>query len=63
LIDGKKHVKRIAQETFMDIEIVKVCIQHLIFYQIVELIDIFQFSNIYAATENITSIAFDETLQ
>ena len=63
LIDGKRHVKKIALEANMDIEIVKMCIQHLVHYKIVSLIDIFQFNNVYAATPQITSLAQDRVMQ
>ena len=47
----------------MDIEIVRMCLQHLALYKIVKMVDIFLFNNIYAATKNIAKIAFDQQLQ
>ena len=47
----------------MDLEIVRVTLSHMIFFKVISLIDLFQFSNIYSATENITQIAFDKDLQ
>jgi hypothetical protein len=46
----------------MDLEIVRVTLSHMIFFKVISLIDLFQFSNIYSATENITQIAFDKDL-
>lgn len=62
-IDGRKHVKQIAADCNMDLEIVRLCIQHLIYYKVVALIDIFQYSNMYAANKIITKLAFDRGLQ
>lgn len=47
----------------MDLEIVRLCIQHLLYYKVVALIDIFQYSNIYSANKTITKLAFDKGLQ
>lgn len=47
----------------MDLEIVRMCVQHLLYYKVVSLIDIFQFSNVYAPMQNITRLAFDRDLQ
>ena len=60
LIDGRKHVKRIANEANMDLEIVRMCIQHLLFYKVISLIDLFQYTNVYAATDEITKLAYDQ---
>ncbi|CDW77344.1 nitrogen permease regulator 2-like protein [Stylonychia lemnae] len=62
LIDGKRHVKQISTDAKVDMEIVIQCIQTLIFYEIVALIDIFQYSNIYAPYKEVVSLAFDGQL-
>ncbi len=41
-IDGRRHIKRIAREANMDVEIVRNCVRQLIYYRCVQLIDIFQ---------------------
>ena len=62
-IDGFKHVARIAAEGDMDINIVKVCIQNLVHYGIIQLISIFQYTNVYVTTPNINKLAEDESMQ
>ncbi|WFC98461.1 Nitrogen permease regulator 2 [Malassezia yamatoensis] len=47
-INGVNHAKRIAQLSDTDISLVKQCIEHLLYYSYAILIDIFQFSNMYA---------------
>lgn len=52
-IDGINSVKRISELTDANYLVTKQCIQHLMHYKCIELIDIFQFSNIYAPTNRI----------
>lgn len=47
-IDGINSVKRISELADANYLVTKQCIQHLMHYKCIELIDIFQFSNIYA---------------
>ncbi|KAL0483491.1 nitrogen permease regulator 2, partial [Acrasis kona] len=46
-IDGIHYVKQISFKSSVHIELVKKCIQHLIYYGLVFMVDIFQFSNMY----------------
>ena len=52
-IDGVSYVKQIAKDTSLDIDIIKLCLQNLIFNKVITMIDIFQFSNIYITTNEI----------
>ncbi|KAI5958324.1 NPR2 [Candida theae] len=52
-IDGINSVKRISKLADANYLVTKQCIQHLMHYNCIELIDVFQFSNIYAPTNNI----------
>ncbi|KAI5953512.1 NPR2 [Candida jiufengensis] len=52
-IDGINSVKRISELADANYLLVKQCIQHLMHYKCIELVDIFQFSNIYAPTNHI----------
>lgn len=52
-IDGINSVKRISELADANYLVTKQCIQHLMHYKCIELIDIFQFSNIYAPTNRI----------
>ncbi|XXQ29636.1 Nitrogen permease regulator 2 [Plasmodiophora brassicae] len=56
-IDGVNFVKRIAQLSQVDVEIVTECLRQLLFYNLIALIDIFQFSNMYCATPRISELA------
>ncbi|KAF1324737.1 Nitrogen permease regulator nlrg/npr2, partial [Globisporangium splendens] len=62
-IDGVKYVKRISLEADVEIAIVKKCVQQLLYYGCVTMIDIFLHSNIYAITPRISMIANDVKLQ
>jgi hypothetical protein len=41
-MDGLRHVKRIAADSNVDIELVRACVRQLLFYRCASLIDIFQ---------------------
>ncbi|KAL5515966.1 hypothetical protein EMCRGX_G001221 [Ephydatia muelleri] len=62
-VNGFNHVKKIAEESEVDNEIVKVCVQHLILYAFVKLITIFQYSNVYIAEPKIKLLLDDAVLQ
>lgn len=52
-INGVNSVKRISELACADYTPTRLCIQHLMHYQCIILVDIFQFSNIYAPTNRI----------
>ncbi|KAI5970365.1 NPR2 [Candida margitis] len=52
-IDGINPVKRISELADANYLVTKQCIQHLMHYKCIELIDIFQFCNIYSPTNRI----------
>ncbi|GAA5888956.1 hypothetical protein JCM5296_002755 [Sporobolomyces johnsonii] len=56
-IDGVNHVKRIAELAEVDLYLARMCIQHLVYYNAVILIDLFQFSNSYTPLPGIADIA------
>ncbi|XP_067008967.1 GATOR1 complex protein NPRL2 isoform X1 [Anabrus simplex] len=62
-IDGFNHVARIAAEADVENNLVKACIQNLVYYGVVTLIPIFQYSNVYAVTPKIRSLITDKNLQ
>ena len=41
-IDGFRHVAKIAADSGVDVNIVKVCVQNLVYYDVVKIISIFQ---------------------
>lgn len=62
-IDGFNHVSRIAVEADVDNNLVKSCVQNLVYYGVVTLIPIFQYSNVYATTPKLKELAEDLNLQ
>jgi hypothetical protein len=41
LIDGEKHVKAISRMSDIQIDLVKQCIQHLLYFDLVQVFDLF----------------------
>lgn len=62
-IDGFRHILRIATEADVEVSLVKACIQNLIYYGIVKLIPIFQYSNSYLPTQRLVELYENEELQ
>ncbi|XP_069684143.1 GATOR1 complex protein NPRL2-like [Periplaneta americana] len=62
-IDGFNHVARIAAQADVENNLVKSCVQNLVYYGVVSLIPIFQYSNVYAATPKLRMLAEDKELQ
>jgi len=60
-INGIYHIKHISQISGVEIEIVKQCIQHLVYYNCVALLDIFQYSNVYCCTSNFVEFSASGT--
>lgn len=61
-IDGLNSISNIAKLSDSDENLVIECIRHLIYYKCVIMTDIFQFSNIYAPTNLITTFLSDPKL-
>ncbi|CCH42515.1 Nitrogen permease regulator 2 [Wickerhamomyces ciferrii] len=61
-INGVNSIKKISSLANADYWIVKQCIQHLIYYKCIIIIDIFQFSNIYAPTSDIDLFLKDSNM-
>ncbi|KAJ1657845.1 Nitrogen permease regulator 2 [Dispira simplex] len=47
-INGVSHVKKIAELCDIDLALVRSCLQQLYYYECIEVVDVFKFSNIYA---------------
>lgn len=62
-IDGYRHISRIATEADVEVSLVKACIQNMIYYGIVKLIPIFQYSNSYLPTQRLVELYEDEQLR
>ncbi|GBE82089.1 Nitrogen permease regulator 2 homolog [Sparassis crispa] len=52
-IDGTNHVSRIARLAECDVGLTRQAISHLLYYQVVMMIDIFQYSNMYTLRKSI----------
>lgn len=55
-INGINSIRRISELADANFHLVKKCIQHLMHYGCIIIIDIFQFSNIYAPTPNLITL-------
>ncbi|KAI9362936.1 nitrogen permease regulator 2-domain-containing protein [Zopfochytrium polystomum] len=62
-INGVFSVSKIADLADVEIELVRLGVQHLLYYGIVKLVDIFQFGNMYAPTKSLGSLLHSSELQ
>ena len=62
-IDGVNYVRRIALQSNVQVDLVKNCMRQLLYYDCIVMIDIFQYSNIYATTPQLNRLARDDDLQ
>lgn len=63
LIDGINNVKRIAELADVNYSLTRKCMEHLLYYGCIIMIDIFQFSNIYSVKPDIDRLVQDTDLQ
>ncbi|GAW01179.1 nitrogen permease regulator 2 [Lentinula edodes] len=56
-IDGVNHVSRIAHLADCDVTLTREAISHLLYYQVIMTIDIFQYSNMYTLRKSIQWLA------
>lgn len=62
-IDGFSHVAKIAAAADVDNNLVKACVENLLYYEQVRLLPIFQYSNVYVVTSGIQRLYVDPELQ
>ncbi|XP_021927171.1 GATOR complex protein NPRL2 [Zootermopsis nevadensis] len=62
-IDGFNHVAKIAAEADVENNLVKSCVQNLVYYGAVKLIPIFQYCNVYVATPELKHLAGGKKFQ
>ncbi|KAE8257066.1 hypothetical protein A4X13_0g2596 [Tilletia indica] len=62
-INGVNHVKRIAELADADLGLTRQCMEHLLYYECIIMIDLFQYSNIYILRPLIASIATLDSIQ
>ncbi|KAF8860091.1 nitrogen permease regulator 2 [Acephala macrosclerotiorum] len=58
-IDGIKDVRRIAHQADVDLNLTKIALQHLLYYDSVIMLDLFLFGNIYAPTPDLNDFLED----
>ena len=59
-IDGIKDVRRIAHEADVALDLAKIALQHLLYYDTILMLDLFLFGNIYAPTQEINDFLEDK---
>lgn len=62
-IDGLNHVARISALSDVDNNLVKACVQNLVYYGVVALVPLFQYGNVYCTTPKLKLLAQDVDLQ
>lgn len=62
-IDGFNHVARIALLSDVDNNLVKACVQNLVYYGVVALVPLFQYGNVYCTTPKLRTLAHDSDVQ
>lgn len=62
-IDGFNHVARIASLADVENNLVKACVQNLLYYGIVQLVPLFQYGNVYYTTPKLGLLIHDDELQ
>ncbi|KAI6045690.1 nitrogen permease regulator 2-domain-containing protein [Pisolithus marmoratus] len=56
-INGINHVRRIAQLADCDLQLTRQAVAHLLYYQVIMMVDIFQYSNMYTLRKNVQWLA------
>ncbi|XP_067947892.1 GATOR1 complex protein NPRL2-like [Watersipora subatra] len=62
-IDGFKHVALVAAEAGKDVQLVKTLLENLLYFQLIKIIPIFQYSNVYMITADIQRLYKSKDLQ
>ncbi|KAG8436134.1 hypothetical protein GDO86_007297 [Hymenochirus boettgeri] len=62
-IDGFRHIQKISAEADVELNLVRIAIQNLIYYGVVTLVSIFQYSNVYCTTPRVHELIHDKALQ
>lgn len=62
-IDGLNFVRAIAERSNVDVSLVRRCCQHLLYYGCVALVDVFQYSNVYATLPRVQLLVTSDVLR
>lgn len=61
-INGCNHITRIAANSDVEIGLVKACVQNLVYYQVVDVLPLFKYSNVYMCTRNLRKLSTDKDM-
>lgn len=62
-IDGFRHIQKISAEADVELNLVRIAVQNLLYYGVVTLVSIFQYSNVYCTTPKVQSLIDDKSVQ
>ncbi|KAK3574104.1 hypothetical protein QTP86_003409 [Hemibagrus guttatus] len=62
-VDGYRHIQKISAEADVELNLVRIAIQNLLYYGVVTLVSIFQYSNVYCPTPKVQSLIDDKAVQ
>uniref|UniRef100_A0AAZ3PIN6 Nitrogen permease regulator 2-like protein n=1 Tax=Oncorhynchus tshawytscha TaxID=74940 RepID=A0AAZ3PIN6_ONCTS len=62
-IDGFRHIQKISAEADVELNLVRIAVQNLLYYGVVTLVSIFQYSNVYCTTPTVQSLIDDRSIQ
>lgn len=62
-IDGFRHVQKISAEADVELNLVRIAVQNLLYYGVVTLVSILQYSNVYCTTPKVQDLVDDKGLQ
>ncbi|XP_060241308.1 GATOR1 complex protein NPRL2 isoform X3 [Meriones unguiculatus] len=62
-IDGFRHVQKISAEADVELNLVRIAIQNLLYYGVVTLVSTLQYSNVYCPTPKVQDLVDDRSLQ
>uniref|UniRef100_A0A3B3R757 NPR2 like, GATOR1 complex subunit n=1 Tax=Paramormyrops kingsleyae TaxID=1676925 RepID=A0A3B3R757_9TELE len=62
-IDGFRHIQKISAEADVELNLVRIAVQNLLYYGVVTLVSIFQYSNVYCTTPKVQNLIDDKSIQ
>lgn len=62
-IDGFSHIKRISDLADVEPNLVRACVENLVYHRVVAMLPIFQYCNIYTVTPDLANLRSDVELQ
>ncbi|KAK1161379.1 GATOR complex protein NPRL2 isoform X1 [Acipenser oxyrinchus oxyrinchus] len=62
-IDGFRHIQKISAEADVELNLVRIAVQNLLYYGVVTLVSIFQYSNVYCTTPKVQNLMDNKSVQ